>query len=62
MRSEVLTYDRVRAAAICRRRNLEFLTIGWNSLEAVIAIVDGAVAGSIALVGFGYYIFLKHKD
>lgn len=29
------------------------LTILWNSLEAVIAIVSGLVAGSIALVGFG---------
>ena len=28
-------------------------TIGWNSLEAVIAIVSGILAGSIALVGFG---------
>ncbi len=28
-------------------------TIGWNSLEAVIAIGGGIVAGSIALVGFG---------
>jgi divalent metal cation (Fe/Co/Zn/Cd) transporter len=28
-------------------------TITWNSLEAVIAIVGGVFAGSIALVGFG---------
>src|SRR5260370_8611943 len=28
-------------------------TIGWNSLEAVIAILGGILAGSIALVGFG---------
>jgi divalent metal cation (Fe/Co/Zn/Cd) transporter len=32
---------------------LTALTIGWNSLEAVIAIASGAIAGSIALVGFG---------
>jgi divalent metal cation (Fe/Co/Zn/Cd) transporter len=32
---------------------LTALTIGWNSLEAVIAIVSGLLAGSIALVGFG---------
>jgi divalent metal cation (Fe/Co/Zn/Cd) transporter len=32
---------------------LTVLTIGWNSLEAVIAIVSGWLAGSIALVGFG---------
>lgn len=29
------------------------LTIGWNSLEAVVAIASGLRAGSIALVGFG---------
>jgi divalent metal cation (Fe/Co/Zn/Cd) transporter len=32
---------------------LTVLTIGWNSLEAVVAIVSGWLAGSIALVGFG---------
>jgi divalent metal cation (Fe/Co/Zn/Cd) transporter len=32
---------------------LTALTIGWNSLESVIAIGSGLLAGSIALVGFG---------
>lgn len=32
---------------------LAWATIVWNSLEAIIAIVSGAEAGSIALVGFG---------
>jgi len=32
---------------------LEYFTIGWNSLEAVVAITAGWLAGSIALVGFG---------
>lgn len=32
---------------------LTALTIGWNSLEAIIAIGSGVLAGSIALVGFG---------
>lgn len=32
---------------------LTALTIGWNSLEAVISVASGIVAGSIALVGFG---------
>ncbi len=35
-------------------RNLEYLTIGWNSLEAVAAITAGLFAGSVALVGFGF--------
>jgi divalent metal cation (Fe/Co/Zn/Cd) transporter len=32
---------------------LEYFTIGYNSLEALVALVLGALAGSIALVGFG---------
>jgi divalent metal cation (Fe/Co/Zn/Cd) transporter len=32
---------------------LAALTIGWNSLEAIVAIASGMIAGSIALVGFG---------
>lgn len=36
-----------------RGRLLAYLTIGWNSLEGIIAVGAGIVAGSIALVGFG---------
>lgn len=36
-----------------RGKRLEYFTIGWNSLEGLIAIAAGAVAGSISLVGFG---------
>lgn len=32
---------------------LEWLTIGWNSVEALVALGAGLLAGSIALVGFG---------
>jgi divalent metal cation (Fe/Co/Zn/Cd) transporter len=34
-------------------RRLEYLTIGWNLIEAGVALGAGIVAGSIALVGFG---------
>lgn len=34
-------------------RRLEYVTIIWNSLEGIIAIGAGTLAGSIALVGFG---------
>ncbi len=37
-----------------RGRKLAYLTIGWNSLEAIVAVGAGIVAGSIALVGFGF--------
>jgi cation diffusion facilitator family transporter len=32
---------------------LEYFTIGWNVIEAVVAIGAGVIAGSVALVGFG---------
>ena len=35
-------------------RRLEYFTIAYNSLEGLIAMVAGLVAGSIALVGFGF--------
>lgn len=34
-------------------RRLEYLTLGWNMIEAVVAVGAGLFAGSIALVGFG---------
>ncbi len=42
-----------RAAAVHSGVNLEYFTVAWNSLEAIVALVCGAVAGSIALIGFG---------
>ncbi len=32
---------------------LEYFTVGYNVVEAVVAIVFGQIAGSIALIGFG---------
>ena len=32
---------------------LEYATIGWNVLEAAVAVGSGIVAGSLALVAFG---------
>ena len=43
-----------RTALIRRGRYLEYFTIGYNSLEGLIAVGAGVVAGSIALVGFGF--------
>ena len=34
-------------------QRLEYFTVAWNSLEALVSIIAGIVAGSIALVGFG---------
>ncbi|MEK6321883.1 MAG: cation transporter [Acidobacteriota bacterium] len=43
-----------RARLVQRGRRLEYFTVAYNSLEGLIAIVAGVVAGSIALVGFGF--------
>jgi len=43
-----------RMQFIQRGRRLQYLTIAWNSAEFVIALVAGFLAGSIALIGFGF--------
>lgn len=43
-----------RQSVVRRGRQLTWATIGYNSLEAVLAIGAGMVAGSVALVGFGF--------
>lgn len=42
-----------REAMVARGLRLEYFTLGWNLLEALVALVCGVIAGSIALVGFG---------
>jgi divalent metal cation (Fe/Co/Zn/Cd) transporter len=48
-----------RAAHIQRGKFLEYVTVAYNSIEGVIAVIAGAVAGSIALVGFGFDSFIE---
>jgi len=38
---------------------LEYLTIGWNVIEGMVAVASGAISGSIALVGFGIDSFIE---
>jgi divalent metal cation (Fe/Co/Zn/Cd) transporter len=42
-----------RSQLVQRGRVLEYFTIGYNSLEGLISIVAGLIAGSVSLVGFG---------
>jgi divalent metal cation (Fe/Co/Zn/Cd) transporter len=42
-----------------RGKRLEYFTIAWNSLEGLIGVVAGLVAGSISLVGFGIDSFIE---
>jgi len=43
-----------RARVVVRGQRLEYFTIAYNSLEGIVALVFGVLAGSIALVGFGF--------
>lgn len=48
-----------RKAVVRRGRSLEYFTIAWNALEGLVAVVAGAIAGSISLVGFGIDSFIE---
>lgn len=42
-----------RHALVRRGQKLEYFTIAYNSLEGLISIVAGLIAGSVSLIGFG---------
>ncbi len=48
-----------RSAVVRHGRKLEYFTIAWNTLEGLVAVIAGAVAGSISLVGFGIDSFIE---
>jgi len=47
----ILTLD--RPALVRRSQRLNYATMAYNSLEGILSITAGVLAGSIALVGFG---------
>jgi divalent metal cation (Fe/Co/Zn/Cd) transporter len=53
MSVSTLSQEITRREQVRRGRALEYLTIGWNSLEGAVAVAAGLMAGSAALVGFG---------
>jgi hypothetical protein len=40
-------------AAVRRARWLNAVTIGWNTVEGIVAVAAGIAAGSVSLVGLG---------
>ncbi len=48
-----------REAGAQRGKRLEYFTIAWNSVEGLLAVVAGAIAGSISLIGFGIDSFIE---
>ncbi|MBS1849320.1 MAG: cation transporter [Acidobacteria bacterium] len=48
-----------REASLRRGRYLEYFTVFWNVGEGLVAVIAGAVAGSISLLGFGIDSFIE---
>jgi divalent metal cation (Fe/Co/Zn/Cd) transporter len=48
-----------RTVVVRRGRRLEYFTVAWNALEGFVAVIAGALAGSISLVGFGIDSFIE---
>lgn len=57
--SNMLDAPTSREVVALRGKRLEYFTIAWNSLEGLIALVAGILAGSISLVGFGIDSFIE---
>jgi len=53
MESVTVNVKNSRAQSVRRGRILEYFTIGWNLLEAIVAVGSGILAGSVSLIGFG---------
>ncbi len=54
MISDAIGQNLHRVELLRRGRLLEYFTIGWNLLEAFVAIGAGFLAGSVALISFGF--------
>ena len=48
-----------RAPLIRRGLLLEYLTIGWNVFEGLVAVLAGLASGSVALIAFGVDSFVE---
>ena len=48
-----------RATLLVRGLRLEYLTVGWNVIEGLVAIAAALAAGSVALLGFGIDSFVE---
>lgn len=53
--STIESVDLARRRLLHRRAVvLEWFTVGWNVVEALVAVGAGLVSGSVALIGFGF--------
>ncbi len=54
-----LAVPTTRPALLTRALRLEYLTVGWNLVEGLVAIAAALAAGSVALLGFGIDSFVE---
>ena len=54
-----VTVAEPRDALLRHALHLEYLTVGWNVVEGIVAIAAAAAAGSVALLGFGIDSFVE---
>jgi len=48
-----------RPETVARALRLEYLTVGWNLVEGVVAVTAALLAGSVAILGFGIDSFVE---
>ena len=49
----------LRPESVGRALRLEYLTVGWNVVEGIIAVTAAVIAGSVAILGFGIDSFVE---
>lgn len=54
-----MTTDQAREALLRRAAGLEYLTVGWNVVEGIVAVSAAVASGSVALLGFGLDSFVE---
>jgi len=59
MEAVLLRTPTSRARTLRRALRLEYLTVGWNVIEGVVAITAALAAGSVALLAFGIDSFVE---
>lgn len=54
-----ITTPAPRAQLLSHALRLEYLTVGWNVVEGIVAVAAALAAGSVALLGFGIDSFVE---
>jgi divalent metal cation (Fe/Co/Zn/Cd) transporter len=60
--SQIVTLGRPREGLLRHALRLEYLTVGWNLVEGVVAVAAALAASSVALLGFGIDSFVESSS